>query len=107
MFYKGEAVRSCHHGLGLVAESGRDPVVAFLNGPRRREEGTTLTIVPGALYDAEYLNRDAIERWLDLRLYGDLRSRNRLLPRTPCELENLMRSATPTLTIEGDCGGGI
>jgi hypothetical protein len=70
MFYKGEAVRSCHHGLGLVVGEGANPTVQYLSGYRTHTRRDTLRSVSRDTYNIEVTNRMAIEYWLDMRVHG-------------------------------------
>ena len=86
MFYAGATVRSRFYGLGEVVATGQDPWVRFLNGPEMKASGDTLTVVPPEEYDRAVANDEAMERWLDLRIYGAVQPRPTLLPRKPFDL---------------------
>ena len=86
MFYAGATVRSRFHGLGTVVVTGKNPWVQFLDGPEMKVAGNTLTVVPPEEYDRAVANGEAMERWLDLRIYGAVQPRPTLLPRKPFDL---------------------
>ncbi len=79
-FFQNECVRSLHRGLGLVVMTGADPVVQFLNGGRHKVKGRELRIVPRDVYVRAVQIMEANERWLDMRIHGEVQ------PRTPAVL---------------------
>jgi len=95
MFYTGEAVHSLRYGFGLVAESGRDPVVEFMDIGRLTVSGEQLRVIPQAAYDAEVMNRRLVARWLDWRIHGVVQRRGPVLPRPALDLAATMQDAPP------------
>ena len=75
-----ECVRSRFHGLGRVTIGGLDPTVLFLCGMERRVPGDTLRVVSDLEYEAEVLNRDLLEAYLDWRVNGVARTTLPTLP---------------------------
>jgi hypothetical protein len=107
MFYTGEAVHSSQHGFGLVAESGRDPVVEFMDTGRLAVSGEQLRVIPQAAYDAEVMNRTLVERWLDWRIHGVVQRRSPVLPRPALDLAAAMQEAPPTVTTQNPMPYGV
>ena len=65
-----ECVRSRFFGLGRVTIGGLDPTVLFLCGKKSRVPGDTLRVISHLEYEAEVLNRDLLEAYLDWRIHG-------------------------------------
>lgn len=92
-FLVGEAVRSLFHGLGRVVRGGLEPIVQFYDGPRHRILGETLKPIPEAAYEAETANREVIERFLDIYMFGRTTWQPPALPQK-FDLEEALRRVT-------------
>jgi len=97
-FLVGEAVRSLFHGLGRVVRCGLDPAVQFMGGPRLRVPGDTLRIVNEEQFDEETANREAIERFLDIYMFGHTTRQPPALPQMFDLEEALRRDTLPDLS---------
>ncbi|MFQ5503092.1 MAG: hypothetical protein ACE5EQ_12485 [Phycisphaerae bacterium] len=94
LYLTGEAVRSLFHGPGRVITSGYNPTVQFLTGSRHRVNGESLKPIPDEQFDTEIANQEAIERYLDLIMYGRIKKRPRCLPHR-FDLTAALRSDLP------------
>jgi len=86
VFYEGEVIRSCYHGLGEITLAGKEPRVRFIDGRESVVPGDTIRLVPQDVYDAEIRNRTLIERYLILRIYGSAPSPPASLPKPEFDL---------------------
>jgi len=93
MFYRGEAVKSIHHGLGWVVRTSENPCVRFLDNRECWVESRSLTIIPADWIDDEIQNRRRWEDWLDWRVYRIRRSGRPLLKPPQFDLEMAMTEA--------------
>lgn len=94
MFYRGESVRSKHHGMGVVTKPGKNPKVRFLHGLACRVPGTTLAIISHDWIDQEVEKRNRLEDWLNWRVYKMRPMRSRSLPVPKLDLASAMTETT-------------